>query len=230
MSRKERARLTIMTGVTDGELTVVQAAALMGVSYRQDKRIWQRYQAEGDAGLVHRLRGKPSARRKPAALRELALIVRRLRNGRVQLVHRGQQLKWRGLPEGTMRKQRAVKKKPEPRPTQKKSLPAADHPWRRPGVGAGRRYWNGIRARGEMVRAAARLGVRIDDGHRAQTPAERVDLRRVLRAVHQVGEGGHALRAQLRQRDGHLRIRHAGTGQHRAHGEVPPSPVSRCSL
>ena len=75
MSRKERARLTIMTGVTDGELTQVQAAELMGVCYRQGKRIWQRHQADGDAGRVHRLRGQPSARRKPAALREQALAL-----------------------------------------------------------------------------------------------------------------------------------------------------------
>ncbi|TNC93591.1 MAG: ISTde1, transposase [Rhodocyclaceae bacterium] len=75
MSRKERARLTIMTGVTDGKLTVVQAAELMGVCYRQGRRIWKRYQADGDAGLVHRLRGQPSARRKPAALRAQALAL-----------------------------------------------------------------------------------------------------------------------------------------------------------
>ena len=41
----------------------------MAVSYRQSKRIWRRYRAQGDAGLVHRLRGQPSARRKPAAFR-----------------------------------------------------------------------------------------------------------------------------------------------------------------
>jgi hypothetical protein len=73
MSWKERKRLTVMAGVTEQELTLVQAAELMGVCYRQSKRIWQRYQAAGDAGLVHRLRGKPSARRKPAALRAQAL-------------------------------------------------------------------------------------------------------------------------------------------------------------
>ena len=65
MSRKERDRLTIMAGVTEQELTLAAAGELMGVCYRQSKRIWRRYQAEGDAGLVHRLRGKPSARRKP---------------------------------------------------------------------------------------------------------------------------------------------------------------------
>src|SRR6185503_7136825 len=73
MSRKERNRLAIMVGVKALKLTLVAAAGLMGVCYRQSKRIWQRYQAAGDAGLVHRLRGKPSARRKPAALRAQVL-------------------------------------------------------------------------------------------------------------------------------------------------------------
>jgi hypothetical protein len=73
MSRKERERMTVMVGVAEKELTLVQAGELMGVCYRQGKRLWKRYQADGDAGLVHRLRGKPSARRKPAQLRALAL-------------------------------------------------------------------------------------------------------------------------------------------------------------
>jgi hypothetical protein len=73
MSQKERDRLTIMAGVTEQELTLVQAGELIAVSYRQSKRIWRRYQADGDAGLVHRLRGKPSARRKPPALRAQVL-------------------------------------------------------------------------------------------------------------------------------------------------------------
>jgi hypothetical protein len=62
-----------MTGVREKELTLVQAAELMGVGYRQSKRIWRRYQDQGDAGLVHRLRGQPSARRKPPALRAQVL-------------------------------------------------------------------------------------------------------------------------------------------------------------
>ena len=65
MSGNERERMTAMEGVTEEELTQVQSAELMGVCYRQSKRIWKRYQADGDAGLVHRLRGKPTARRKP---------------------------------------------------------------------------------------------------------------------------------------------------------------------
>jgi hypothetical protein len=73
MSRKERDRLTVMVGVTKQQLTLVQAAQLMAVGYRQSKRIWKRYQAQGDAGLVHRLRGQPSARRKPLLLRAQVL-------------------------------------------------------------------------------------------------------------------------------------------------------------
>ena len=73
MSRKERERLSVMVGVRRRELRLVQAAGLLGLGYRQIKRVWQRFQAEGDAGLVHRLRGKPSGRRKPAALRARVL-------------------------------------------------------------------------------------------------------------------------------------------------------------
>ena len=75
MSRKERARMTIMTGLKRQELTQVQAAQLLGLSYRQTKRVWRRYQAAGDAGLVHRLRGQPGLRCKPPALRAQVLAL-----------------------------------------------------------------------------------------------------------------------------------------------------------
>ena len=69
MSRKERDRMRIMAGVKGKQLSQVQAAELMGLGYRQAKRLWRRYQDQGDAGLVHRLRGKPGLRGKPVALR-----------------------------------------------------------------------------------------------------------------------------------------------------------------
>ena len=69
MSRKERNRLTILAGVKQRELRLVQAAGLLGLSYRQTKRVWRRYQDHGDAGLVHRLRGRPSPRRIAAEVR-----------------------------------------------------------------------------------------------------------------------------------------------------------------
>ena len=73
MSRNERKRMTIMAGVRGKELTQVQAAKLMGLGYRQTKRLWRRYQEEGDGGLIHRLRGKPGLRRKAPALRAQVL-------------------------------------------------------------------------------------------------------------------------------------------------------------
>jgi hypothetical protein len=73
MSRKERDRMTIMAGVKAKKLSQVQAGQLMGLGYRQAKRIWRRYQDQGDAGLVHRLRGKPGLRCKPVALRTKVL-------------------------------------------------------------------------------------------------------------------------------------------------------------
>ena len=85
------------------------------------------------------------------------VIVRTLRNGRVQLVYRGQQLKWRELPAGSVRKPlgakpvRAEKRKPEGQ------APALSHPWRRDGVGLGRQYWRGIKARGRGAAGGAGL-------------------------------------------------------------------------
>jgi hypothetical protein len=61
--------MTILAGVKARELTLVQAAGLTGLGYRQIKRVWRRYQADGDAGLVHGLRGRPSPRRIAAKLR-----------------------------------------------------------------------------------------------------------------------------------------------------------------
>ncbi len=69
MSAKERRRAVIMAHVKTGHLKLVAAAGVLGLSYRQAKRVWRRYAAQGDAGLVHRHRGQPGRRRKPAALR-----------------------------------------------------------------------------------------------------------------------------------------------------------------
>lgn len=69
MSGKERRRVGIMASVKAGELNLVEAAEVLGLGYRQTKRVWQRYRSDGDAGLVHRLRGQPGPRRKPPELR-----------------------------------------------------------------------------------------------------------------------------------------------------------------
>jgi transposase len=63
MSSKERIGLDAMGRVKRKELTVVAAAELMGLSLRQARRLWKRFRAEGDGGLVHKLRGRASNRR-----------------------------------------------------------------------------------------------------------------------------------------------------------------------
>lgn len=62
MSGKERARLAVFGRVRAGDVTLVKASALLGLSYRQTKRSWSRYREEGDVALVHGLRGKASNR------------------------------------------------------------------------------------------------------------------------------------------------------------------------
>ncbi len=70
MSGKERVRLDAMRRVKRGELTVVSAAELMGLSPRQARRVWKRFKAAGDGGLVHKLRGRASNRRLSEDVRE----------------------------------------------------------------------------------------------------------------------------------------------------------------
>jgi len=69
MSQPERVRLVVMQQVKEQELTVAEACEVLGLSYRQTKRVWRRYRLDGDRGLVHGLRGKPGQRAKPAKLK-----------------------------------------------------------------------------------------------------------------------------------------------------------------
>jgi hypothetical protein len=70
MSVNERIRLDALCRVKRGELTVVAASELMGLSLRQARRVWKRFREKGDGGLVHRLRGRASNRRMPQELRD----------------------------------------------------------------------------------------------------------------------------------------------------------------
>jgi len=73
MSQKERTRLGIMQQVKADKMSLVAAAQVLELSYRQVKRIWRRYAGQGDAGLVHRARGRSSNRAKDPSLRQRAL-------------------------------------------------------------------------------------------------------------------------------------------------------------
>src|ERR1043165_2915491 len=73
MSQKKRKRLVGLEQVKEKRLSLVKAAQVMGVCYRQARRIWRRYQGQGDSGLVHRGRGRVSNRRRPAQERKRIL-------------------------------------------------------------------------------------------------------------------------------------------------------------
>ena len=63
MSVKERETLVVMERVKRKEIKLSDAAVILGISYRQSRRRYGRYRAEGAGGLVHRSRGAVSNRR-----------------------------------------------------------------------------------------------------------------------------------------------------------------------
>jgi len=77
MSAGERRRLEVLSRVRDSTTKLTEASVLLNLSYRQTCRVWKRYKEEGDRGLVHRSRGQPSNRRKPAKEKESILAIYR---------------------------------------------------------------------------------------------------------------------------------------------------------
>ena len=69
MSDGEMRRAAVFAQVKSRAWTLVEAAERMGLSYRQSKRLWSRYQAKGAKGLVHGNAGRSSNRAKPKKVR-----------------------------------------------------------------------------------------------------------------------------------------------------------------
>jgi len=66
LSAGERDRLKILQQVEEGKMAQVEAARRLQLSDRQVRRLQVRLRHEGDRGIVHRLRGRPSNRKFPA--------------------------------------------------------------------------------------------------------------------------------------------------------------------
>lgn len=75
MSRKEFERGAIFGRVAAGEACLIEVVDLLGISYRQAKRLYARYRRDGTAGLVHGNVGRRSNRSRPECDRERALAV-----------------------------------------------------------------------------------------------------------------------------------------------------------
>jgi len=136
MSSKELKRLGVLARVEKEALNLIHAAEILGLSYRQAKRIWRRYREEGGEGLQHRSVGRESGRSKPKKFRLKVLrLVRQKYSGEVgerfgptlaaehlesedgMKVHAETLRRWM-LAEGLwsrMRKRRAHRKRREPR-------------------------------------------------------------------------------------------------------------------
>jgi len=69
MSTRELRRAEVLGRVKGQKLRLVDAAKMLELSYRQAKRLWQRYREEGSKGLQHRSAGRSSNRAKPEKFR-----------------------------------------------------------------------------------------------------------------------------------------------------------------
>ncbi len=64
---KEANRLSVCKQVESG---MKESSVMLAISYRQMKRIWQRYKQKGGKGLAHGNRGRPSNRAMSLDLRQ----------------------------------------------------------------------------------------------------------------------------------------------------------------
>ena len=81
MSVKELRRVHVLRHAMEKKLTQVKAGSLLGLTARHVRRLLQRVRTEGDAGLVHRGRGKPSNRRMPEQVKAKVLTLYAQRYG-----------------------------------------------------------------------------------------------------------------------------------------------------
>jgi len=81
MSGRELRRVAVLGRVKAGSLSLGAAATLMGVSYRQAKRLWARYRRGGAAALKHGNAGRRSNRASARARRTRVLALVRKKYG-----------------------------------------------------------------------------------------------------------------------------------------------------
>jgi len=81
MSEREVRRAGVLGRVKAGELSQKEAASILRLSYRQVKRLYRRYEAEGAEGLVHGNVGRRSNHAKSEAFRQRVLKIVREQYG-----------------------------------------------------------------------------------------------------------------------------------------------------
>jgi hypothetical protein len=73
MSKKELSRVEVMERIRAKKMTQKKGAETLGISVRQVRRHWKKYEEKGAAGLNNKSRGKPSNNRLPSETRQRAI-------------------------------------------------------------------------------------------------------------------------------------------------------------
>ena len=85
MSTQDLQRWVVMRRVRDRDLSRGEAAVVLGLSYRQVRRLYRRFRARGRQGLIHGNVGKRSNRAHPPAVRAKAVaLIRQHFSGTVE--------------------------------------------------------------------------------------------------------------------------------------------------
>lgn len=77
MILRELKRLKVMREAIDRHRTQKAAASMIGLSERQVRRLVRAVREEGDGGIVHKARGRPSNRRTREKVKDKALSLYR---------------------------------------------------------------------------------------------------------------------------------------------------------
>ena len=75
MSERELQRVEVLSQVVDGTMSMIVAAARMGMSARQVQRLQLRFRTEGAAAIRHKARGRRSNNRVHDGVRGYALTL-----------------------------------------------------------------------------------------------------------------------------------------------------------
>jgi len=73
MSERELNRIEVLSQVSQGRMTAMTAANVLGLSRRQVHRLLKRFETEGAAAIRHKARGRPSNRRIDPGVRDFAV-------------------------------------------------------------------------------------------------------------------------------------------------------------
>src|SRR5260370_24757592 len=75
LTQKEEEKLSIIYQTIQGTVTIAQAATMLSISPRQIKRLKKKVRTEGEAAVVHKLKGQQSNHHVDEAVKETALTI-----------------------------------------------------------------------------------------------------------------------------------------------------------